>query len=552
MEQAARDARSASLPILRPAGTAALLGTGLESGPGRREGTDILVSTHSTPCLMCPGRWGHARAAGCLLVGFVQWGCQPPGRPKNRLSSQQCCAVPAVLHCSVGSALRQAWQLSWQPCSCAVGWYLSKAELHALGPHSRELPRRPKGLPWLHQDVATVLPHLWHLSAAVCSLSPAPWTLAPDKPWGRTYCHSLWEQMPPSWGHAATQLLLPRVWLWGSQRGDSSSWFSVPEAPEGAKLAVWPGLVATRIRQYNAWQRDQHGAGGAEGMAVTGPPPQPNPREQVGAELNQGNVGQGTWGHCGVVSYGALLGQSRGSPGLAGHVVAVTAWGRWVSLCHAMALLHVVPGEERAAAMSWYGLGMGLWRCRSTAVPSARSGGCCVAGTQLRCGMVGFDLCQRIVRVCLAYLARREIRFSALAPPPFVRRSPARACPALRFKFRARLGGAGLGVLHPVGCTEPRCPSATGCGHRTGALGPLYAGCRYAGQCGCGHSELMSHGGLALHAPERDRLWHVGDTSTGAERGFRGLSLHREVCRADADPQHRLYPHRLRAGGGRT
>lgn len=177
MEQAARDARSASLPILRPAGTAALLGTGLESGPGRREGTDILVSTHSTPCLMCPGRWGHARAAGCLLVGFVQWGCQPPGRPKNRFSSQQCCAVPAVLHCSVGSALRQAWQLSWQPCSCAVGWYLSKAELHALGPHSRELPRRPKGLPWLHQDVATVLPHLWHLSAAVCSLSPAhgPW-----------------------------------------------------------------------------------------------------------------------------------------------------------------------------------------------------------------------------------------------------------------------------------------------------------------------------------------------------------------------------------------
>lgn len=50
-----------------------------------------------------------------------------------------------------------------------------------------------------------------------------------------------------------------------------------------------------------------------------------------------------------------------------------------------------------------------------------------MARTQLRCGMVGFDLCQRIVRVCLAYLARREIRFSALAPPPFVRRSTARA-----------------------------------------------------------------------------------------------------------------------------
>ncbi|XP_072210303.1 pleckstrin homology domain-containing family G member 5 isoform X6 [Excalfactoria chinensis] len=87
--------------------------------------------------------------------------------------------------------------------------------------------------------------------------------------------------------------------------------------------------------------------------------------------------------------------------------------------------------------------------------------------------MVGFDLCQRIVRVCLAYLARREIRFSALAPPPFVQRSSARACPALRFKFRAQLGGAGLGVLHPVGCAEPRCPSATGCGHRTLRLAPV-------------------------------------------------------------------------------
>ncbi|NXJ09671.1 PKHG5 protein, partial [Odontophorus gujanensis] len=43
VEQAARDARSASLPILRPAGTAALLGTALEPGPGRREGTDILA-----------------------------------------------------------------------------------------------------------------------------------------------------------------------------------------------------------------------------------------------------------------------------------------------------------------------------------------------------------------------------------------------------------------------------------------------------------------------------------------------------------------------------
>ncbi|NXC44422.1 PKHG5 protein, partial [Penelope pileata] len=43
VEQAARDARSASLPILRPAGTAALLGAALEPVLGRREGSDILA-----------------------------------------------------------------------------------------------------------------------------------------------------------------------------------------------------------------------------------------------------------------------------------------------------------------------------------------------------------------------------------------------------------------------------------------------------------------------------------------------------------------------------
>uniref|UniRef100_A0A493THJ0 Nephrocystin 4 n=1 Tax=Anas platyrhynchos platyrhynchos TaxID=8840 RepID=A0A493THJ0_ANAPP len=43
VEQAARDARSASLPILRPAGTAALFGTALELGPGRREGAEVLA-----------------------------------------------------------------------------------------------------------------------------------------------------------------------------------------------------------------------------------------------------------------------------------------------------------------------------------------------------------------------------------------------------------------------------------------------------------------------------------------------------------------------------
>ncbi|NXF70151.1 PKHG5 protein, partial [Ciccaba nigrolineata] len=43
VEQAARDARSVSLPILHPAGAAALLGPALEPVPGRREGADSLV-----------------------------------------------------------------------------------------------------------------------------------------------------------------------------------------------------------------------------------------------------------------------------------------------------------------------------------------------------------------------------------------------------------------------------------------------------------------------------------------------------------------------------
>ncbi|NWW75467.1 PKHG5 protein, partial [Climacteris rufus] len=43
VEQAVRDARSASLPILHPASTAALLGPVLEPLPGRREGTETLA-----------------------------------------------------------------------------------------------------------------------------------------------------------------------------------------------------------------------------------------------------------------------------------------------------------------------------------------------------------------------------------------------------------------------------------------------------------------------------------------------------------------------------
>lgn len=48
MEQAVRDARSASLPILHPASSAAFLGPVLEPLPGRREGTESLVSASAS------------------------------------------------------------------------------------------------------------------------------------------------------------------------------------------------------------------------------------------------------------------------------------------------------------------------------------------------------------------------------------------------------------------------------------------------------------------------------------------------------------------------
>lgn len=43
-----RDARSASLPILHPASSAAFLGPVLEPLPGRREGTESVVSASAS------------------------------------------------------------------------------------------------------------------------------------------------------------------------------------------------------------------------------------------------------------------------------------------------------------------------------------------------------------------------------------------------------------------------------------------------------------------------------------------------------------------------
>lgn len=61
MEQAAWEAKSASLPILHPTRTTALLGTVPELVLGCREGTDSLVSTGASP----GGRnWGEGGGHG--------------------------------------------------------------------------------------------------------------------------------------------------------------------------------------------------------------------------------------------------------------------------------------------------------------------------------------------------------------------------------------------------------------------------------------------------------------------------------------------------------
>lgn len=134
-----------------------------------------------------------------------------PGAPGSAPS----CAEPAVLCRATPQCLRQAWQLSWWPRGRAT-YGLVPEQSKRAAPHPRaprggcELPHRPQGLPWLHSQLGRGRrpSSPWRLAAAVCSLGPAPWTLAPDKAWGRAQHHSPWEQVPPSWGHAATQLLL--------------------------------------------------------------------------------------------------------------------------------------------------------------------------------------------------------------------------------------------------------------------------------------------------------------------------------------------------------
>lgn len=190
MEQGAWDARSASLPILRPASTAAPL----EPAPGRREGADSLVSAGASPggCQGTGSPCSHpcweGGDVGQQLLDFLVW-CelkipQSPQEPLGLL------AVPWWL-CRHGRA--QA-----APCArCGTGpvAMARQAGTRAKANSSLEAPAVAAAQRCPSPGAA--------LAAAPGScraqLGPALWTLAPDKPWGQAGATPRGSRLPRSW-----------------------------------------------------------------------------------------------------------------------------------------------------------------------------------------------------------------------------------------------------------------------------------------------------------------------------------------------------------------
>lgn len=179
MEQAARDARSASLPLLHPASPAALLGPAPEPMPGRPEGTDSLVSASASPG---EGNWGAAGGPWdppvAVLAGKMgtwgtgtaspgwpcgAWAEDPPGVPKSRFVSSLChagCAVVAV-HGQRARARRGSSAGGTSPAAVPrTGWHQSKG---------KEEPRQPQR--WQPLGAA---PALWLSLAASPPLAAVP------------------------------------------------------------------------------------------------------------------------------------------------------------------------------------------------------------------------------------------------------------------------------------------------------------------------------------------------------------------------------------------
>lgn len=276
------------------------------------------------------------------------------------------CAMPVVLwwQC-MGSApvpgvAAQPVAPALQPCHVQAGTR-AKAKRSPGSPSdgSRSVPPRPCGSPW-----PPVLLSPRCLTAAEHS------SVLPRGPW---------PQISRGTGLAATPHGSRLPHSQGAAPGGpvGTRWCSAPRrsAPEGGKLAAWPGLVAARIQHYNTWLRDRHSPGGAGGPAGNQPPlrgsrPPPPSRQQAGAEPCQGDgagSGRGPWGPGGTVSNG------DGAHGGCPHLGLRT--GQGAGLCRRWWRQHAVSrgsvagreprpccllcqGKEMAAAVSRHGPGI--------------------------------------------------------------------------------------------------------------------------------------------------------------------------------------------------
>lgn len=339
-----------------------LLGPAPELVLGHREGADSLVSAGASPRGRNWGRGGGVRdppiailagktetwGSGMASPGWpcVVWAEDAPGAPKSQFGSWLCCGGSARV---VPCARRGSSASGTGPVAMLrAGWHQSKGKQQpgGLGGGSCSVPSRPQGSPWL-----PALLSLWRLAAAEHSL---------------VLPHGPWPQIRRGAGLATT----PRGSRLPRSQGAAPG---VPAALEGGKLAVWPGLVATRIQHYNAWLRDWHSPSGAGGAAGTQPPPRGSQIRlpswgQTGAEPHQGDgagSGRGTWGHSSTVSNrdGALSGSPCPGPGT-WQGAGLCRWQQCATSHGSVAGGEPRPccplwqGEEMAAATSRHGPGI--------------------------------------------------------------------------------------------------------------------------------------------------------------------------------------------------
>lgn len=204
-------------------------------------------------------------------------------------------AMPAVPRQLCAGVAAQLVASSPQPCSVQAGT-TAKANRSPRGPGggSRSVLCRPLGLSW---PPALLSPR--RLAAASRS------SVLPHGPWPQIRRGAGLAAAPVGEGCQAGRKRL--------QGGSAErTRCPLPAAPEGGKLAAWPGLVATRVQHYDTWLRGRRGPDGSGGPVGNQPPP----RGSRPQRLSQGSAGPaphqgdgagsdpGAWGRGGTVSDG--------------------------------------------------------------------------------------------------------------------------------------------------------------------------------------------------------------------------------------------------------